>query len=387
MDSKALSVFEAGVTEVEGIVDSKSRYGQFREPGIIKTNSGRLVIVIQARDHSKWSDRSGQDLVVRYSDDNGNTWSPTKLAVAHDNFSICPQACVYDSITNEIHILYNVHEWDFKIGIKGFKDLKKSGKIKGDNSRQFHISSKDGGENWSSPRDISSTIKSDKSVTVFGSGRGIQLKHGPHRGRLIIPGGIRVPKWGNVAFISDDHGENWRIGQAAPRAKGVKGVRNECKIAEMLDGTLMLNCRTMPYRTVAYSKDGGESWSELSYEKNQPMASCNAALISHQEDNKNYMVFAAHAGPGRKNGMVMLSEDGGKSWPHRRIIAVDTVAYPSLCTMSDGRIALVYESEVYHGGSYKDLKLIRFSIGDIFGHTDDFPSDKKDPNAGTYKNN
>ena len=55
--------------------------------------------------------------------------------------------------------------------------------------------------------------------------------------------------------------------------------------------------------------------------------------------------------------------------------------------MSDGRIALVYESEVYHGGSYKDLKLIRFSIGDIFGHTDDFPSDKKDPNAGTYKNN
>jgi sialidase-1 len=385
----AIDLFLAGTTELEGVADSKTRYGQFREPGIVVTKSGRIVVVTQARDHSKWSDRSGQDLAVRWSDDHGKTWSKTVRAAEHGNFSICPQSVVYDGMKDTLHILYTVHQWDFSIGIKGYKALKKEGKIERDNCFQYHIKSTDGGETWTKPRDISHMMKSDKAVVVFGSGRGIQLQHGKHKGRLVISGGTRNPKWGNNAFYSDNHGETWTVSEYVPKSKTEKiGARNEAKIAELPDGTLIMHVRAVPCRAKSYSSDGGETWQPYQRETAVEMASCNGALISHldKKSSKTYLIAAGPAGPGRMNGVIWISEDGGKTWPHRRKLIPRTIAYISLATLQDGSIAMVYESEVYHGGSYKHLRMKKFTINDILGRKDPMPKDKFDPNEGTYEN-
>jgi len=384
-----VDIMMTGTTELESVPDSKTRYGQFREPGIVVTKSGRLVVVAQARDHSKWPDRSGQDLAVKWSDDNGKTWSKAARASEHGNFSICPQSVVYDGIKDTLHVLYSVHQWDFSIGSKGYKKLKKEKKIHRNNCSQYHIKSTDGGQTWTKPRDISTMFKSDKEVVVFGSGRGIQLQLGKHKGRLVISGGTRVPKWGNNAFYSDDHGETWKVSEYVPKSKTEKiRPRNEAKIAELPDGTLIMHCRAVPCRAKSYSTDGGETWKPYQNETEVEIANCNGALISHldKKSAKTYLVAAGPAGPGRMNGMVWVSEDGGKTWPHRKKLIPRTTAYTSLASLPDGKIAMLYESEVYHGGSYKHIRMKKFEISDILGHKDPMPKDTFDPNEETYKN-
>lgn len=381
-------VFLAGETIVEGVTDSKSRYGQFREPGVVATNSGRLVVVCQARDHSKWSDRSGQDLVARYSDDQGKSWSNATLLDEQGNDSICPNSVVYDAEKDTLHVLYNVFGWDFTIGHKGYKKLKQEKKLQREGCKQYQVSSHDGGKTWSKPRDISGQIKADGAITVFGSGRGIQLKHKKHKGRLLITGCARHPKWGNHSFYSDDHGQTWQRGDYAPVSPAAKkmNVRNECKAAELPDGRLILNCRSMPYRTRAWSNDGGVTWSAIEPDPELPMASSNAAIISHRHKGVDYLIFAGPVGPGRTNGMVLLSDDGGKTWPHRKMILKETVAYTSLASMQNGQVALAYETEVYHGGSYKHIRLVTFGLDEILGEHDSFPRNRADKNKGTYEN-
>lgn len=370
-----VDVFLAGETVVGGVPDSLALYGQFREPGIVVTKSGRMIIVCQAREHSAWSDRSGQDLVVRYSDDDGKTWSKTKLLDEQGNYSLCPSTVIYDEEQDTIHLLYNVFCWDYSIGIKGYRKLKEEAAIHREGCKQYQITTTDGFETWTKPREISDQIKADGAIVVFGSGRGIQLKHGMHKGRLLVTGCARFPNWGNQSFYSDDHGETWLCGKYAPVSPEARkmNVRNECKVAELPDGKLVLNCRSMPYRTRAFSDDGGKSWSPITPDFGLPMASCNASIISHTYQGKTFLVYAGPAGPKRTNGMVLVSEDGGDTWPHRKLLLKETVAYTSLASMKNGNIALAYESESYRGGSYKHIRLVTFNLKEIIGQKDAFP--------------
>jgi len=52
-------VFTEGTEPVLGYQDRK--YAQFREQNITVTNSGKIVVIVQGRNASNWSDRSGQD--------------------------------------------------------------------------------------------------------------------------------------------------------------------------------------------------------------------------------------------------------------------------------------------------------------------------------------
>ena len=57
-----------------------------------------------------------------------------------------------------------------------------------DTRRVYLSRSEDDGQNWSPPKEITSAIKpADWNWYGTGPGNGIQLRHGPHRGRLIIP--------------------------------------------------------------------------------------------------------------------------------------------------------------------------------------------------------
>ncbi len=125
-------------TEVVGVPDAKDRYHQFREPCLVVTKSGRLVMMAQGRDDSRWSDRSGQDLVSIWSDDGGKTWARPVLAAEHGNQSVCPNALVYDRDADALHGLYN-------------QAHKANGQPQ---CRQYQITSRDGGATWSKPREI-----------------------------------------------------------------------------------------------------------------------------------------------------------------------------------------------------------------------------------------
>ena len=89
-------VFQVGEENIAGVKDAKSKYAQYRAENVIVTNSGAIVVVCQGRYASKWSDRSGQDLLAKRSTDGGATWAEGVLVASHGEKSIAPNAAVYD---------------------------------------------------------------------------------------------------------------------------------------------------------------------------------------------------------------------------------------------------------------------------------------------------
>lgn len=348
-------VLVTGETQVIGIDNAPERYGQYREQNIVVTNSGRVVCIAQGRDPSRWSDRSGQDLVVRYSDDSGKTWGEALLACEHGDYSVCPNAAVYDHTTDTIHVLYSVFLWDYRLHQEGPASVGE-----GPECKQFQITSDDDGETWSAPRDISSMFPlSEGRVVVFGSGEGIQLEHGDHAGRLVVPGGLQG-RWGNRVFYSDDHGETWVNGEIAPRDLVTDdNVRLENKVAELADGRLLMNARCTPLRARSWSDDGGATWSTQELDPGLEAVSCNGSIVAvYDAANEREVVLCSYpAGPGRTHGVVSVSFDGGETWPITKLVVESEFAYSSLVELPDGSIGLFYEAR-----GHRDIDLVTFPL-------------------------
>ena len=360
----SISVFTAGREDIEGVENASEKYAQYREQNIVVTKSGRVVAVCQGRNKSSWSDRSGQDLVCKWSDDHGKTWSKGAMIATHGLQSICPNAAVYDRDQNRIHVLYNLFTWDFD---KKPKEIK--GELGKQSCPQYVITSDDEGESWSEPRDISAMIDTHGAVAVFGSGEGIQLRHGKTKGRLVVSGGDFDKGKKVLCFFSDDHGETWQRGTPVP-LPGKMAMASETKVAELPDGTLVLNSRTYHKdgsesrrRTRAFSSDGGETWSPLENDPALKTVSCNGSILAvpHAAGKDGAVLLCSvPVGPGRTHGTVYVSLDGGKTWPLQKCLVTGHFAYSSLMQFADGHIGLFYESR-----SHKDINLVRFQLDDV----------------------
>ena len=353
-------VFTVGRESVKG--EDQQDYAQFREQNVVVTKNGRIVVICQGRNKSKWSDRSGQDLVSKWSDDQGRTWSDAIRVMTHDKQSICPNAAVYDEQTNVIYVLYNLFLWDY---------TRVPGDVKGELGdlycRQYVVTSKDEGRTWSSAREITDMVDTHGAVMVVGSGEGIQLKHGPARGRLLVAGGDFYQGKKVLCFYSDDHGQTWQRSAVVPW-QGDMSWASESKVAELPDGTVVLNSRTFiangtkqRLRTGAYSRDSGLTWTTLTNCPDLKTVSCNGSLLAvphPRGENDTLLLCSVPVGPGRTHGTVYVSFDNGKTWPHSRVVVPEEFAYSSLNQLAGNSIGLFYEA---HG--HKNIRLARFTLG------------------------
>ncbi len=358
-EPEVFDIFVTGKEKVEG--ENGRDYAQYREQNIVVTNSGKIVCVTQGRNASNWSDRSGQDLVVKTSNDHGKTWSDDTLVVTHGLKSVCPNAAVYDADTNRIHVMYNLFMWDYT---NVPKDVR--GEMGDIHCKQYEVTSDDEGRSWSKPRDITDMIETHGAVMVVGSGEGIQLKQGKHKGRLIIAGGDFHQNKKVLCFYSDDHGKTWQRSNVVPW-EGKVSWASESKVAELPDGTVVLNSRTFVrdgskqrLRTRAFSQDGGVTWSTLENDLALKTVSCNGSLIAvdHPKGKDGAILLCSvPVGPGRTHGTVYVSFDGGKTWPHKKLVVEEVFAYSSLMQMPDGYIGLFFEAN-----GHKNIKVARFSL-------------------------
>ena len=358
---KPIGVFVAGAEDIAGVENAAEKYPQYREQNVVVTNDGTLVVVCQGRNKSRWSDRSGQDLVVKTSGDSGSTWSEGRLVVTHGLKSICPNAAVYDRDTNRIHVLYNLFTWDYTSVPKDIR-----GEMGDLHCRQYVVTSDDEGRTWSRPREISDMVLAHGAVMVVGSGEGIQLRHGSRKGRLIVAGGDFYKGKKVLCFFSDDHGETWQRSEVVPH-QGKIAWASESKVAELPDGTLVLNSRTNVIdgsptrrRTRAFSIDGGTTWTTLENDPALETVSCNGSLIAvahPRGKNGTVLLCSVPVGPRRTHGTVYVSFDGGKTWPQKKLVVPGAFAYSSLVELPDGNIGLFYESE-----EYREIRLVRFAL-------------------------
>lgn len=371
-DSKI--VFAADETRVPGHKDGvpvKDMYQCFREPVVVKTNSGRLVVGCHAGNKLEWPERSGQDFVIRYSDDGGDNWSVPILVAEHGNYSVQSHGMVYDAVVDRIIVKYIVYRWDYskahgrgqEASAQAIREVFDAGE---DFSRQYLVYSDDGGESWSKPEEIPVDNKND--MPHYGSSEGRQLTSQKYAGRLILPGGIRKEEMGNVTrktigiWYSDDHGMNWdfvRIMEDDPRS-----VSCEARVTELKDGSLLYNVRTRyDGRHLSRSTDGGESWSELKSHPDLEVTQCNGSMITLRDQKGRLtqnLLFSIPSPGGRKDGLIYVSKDEGENWSLKHQPVKGYFAYSALIQANPETVLLFFESN-----HYKDIKWMRIPISSL----------------------
>ena len=151
------------------------------------------------------------------------------------------------------------------------------------------------------------------------------------------------------AVYSDDHGKTWIPSEPFP----LDGT-GESGLVELNDGTIYINSRTHTRkgnRWVAYSDDSGETWRDLRqddelFDGPPDVYGCKAGLIRLSRDDGDILLFSSPTPDvgGRQNIRVWVSFDGGKSWPHNRLIKKGPGNYT---WMTEGRKGTPSEGYIY----------------------------------------
>lgn len=331
----------------------------YRIPAIVTANSGRLLAFAEARKLRSGGDSGDIDMVVKFSDDNGKTWSEM-ITIWDEGANTCGNPVpIVDRKTGKIHLLltWNNGADDWGALTSG------TGK---DTRRVYYTASEDEGKSWATPKEITTSVKA-ATWDWYGTGpvHGIQMVNGPHQGRLVVPSyytervdGKRQDR--SHAIYSDDHGLTWKAGAAANG-----GAVGECTVAELADGRLMMNFRisTGNVRKYCISTDGGESWGEMKTDYTLVDAICQGSLLSGTLAGKHHMFFANAASVERKNMTVKLSNDNGSTWMKKVPVYSGPSAYSDMTFTEDGKVSLVYEGGInrpYEGIAFKLLELNDF---------------------------
>ena len=326
--------------QTDVFVSGQGGYNTCRIPAAIVTPKGTLLAFCEGRVKSR-SDAGDIDLLVRRSSDGGKTWGDIQV-VWNDGANTCGNPCpVIDRVSGTICLLMTWNRGD-----DGEGAIKKG--TAHDSRRVFITRSTDDGATWSKPAEITADAK-HKGWRWYatGPGVGIQLTHGPHAGRLVVPCDHSTADgtYGSHTIYSDDAGKTWKRGE--PILPDV----NECQVVELSDGTLLMNMRNYAksqsrLRAVATSADGGATWSKVSYDAALPEPVCQASIIRYDPAKGAIkpLLFSNPASKERRERMtVRASFDEGKSWPVAKLIYGGPAAYSCLTVLPDGTVGLLYE--------------------------------------------
>lgn len=340
-------------------VSGQGGYHTYRIPALAVTTEGTVLAFCEGRKHSR-SDTGDIDLLVKRSEDGGETWSEQRI-VWDDGENTCGNPCpVVDEEDGTIWLLMT---WN-----RGDDDERHIiDRESRDTRRVFLTFSKDDGISWAEPTEITRAVKRPNwTWYATGPGAGIQIKQGEYSGRLVIPCDhieAETKHYRSHVIYSDDHGRTWRLGGRAPR----QGV-NECEVVELVGGRLMLNMRnydrSQPTRQIAFSDDGGMSWQDQRHHPQLIEPICQASIRRYswpEEGGRSVILFSNPASQSeRRNMTVRVSYDEGESWPIAKTLHPGPSAYSCLAVLPDGKIACLYEAGEEH--PYESILLARFTL-------------------------
>jgi sialidase-1 len=226
---------------------------------------------------------------------------------------------------------------------------------------------------------------------------GITLRHGRHRGRLLISATFRPHSPAHpsdrspaaaiysCALYSDDRGTTWQVSHFFP-----EGYTEEAALVELHDGRIYFNSRSHSgyydkkfarelrtdetRRREAWSDDGGDTWGSLRVSPVLPDGGgygrgygMKGGLTRLPIQGHDILVFSnADTGGGERQKMtVWASFDGGQTWPVKRLVYRPHGAYSSLVagrpnTAGEGLIFLLFEGGP--DGRYSAMRVARFNL-------------------------
>lgn len=353
-------------------------YKMYRIPGCVVTKAGTALAYCEAR--KTGSDWATIDLLLKRSADGGKTWSEAqKIADVPGPKERNPVALA-KKLGGKDDVTYN----------NPVMIADRSGAVHFvfclEYMRCFYARSDDDGKTWSKPIEITAPAfgpfkkELDWKAIATGPGHGIQLKSG----RLVVPVWVSLGTGGSghgdsvsATIYSDDGGKTWSAGAVAIPNTAEWNSPNECAVAELPDGTVMMNARSPSKanrRLVTVSPDGASKWSKPTFDDALVEPICMGSLLA-VPGPKPRLLFsnpdnleksgakappAAGSGRDRKNVTVRTSDDSGKTWGAKTVVESGPSAYSDLAALPDGTVLLFYERAGEKGGSpYGRLTLAR----------------------------
>ena len=351
----------------------------FRIPAIISLPDGKLLAFAEGRVNGS-NDFGDINIVLKCSNDNGKSWGAITTLVDYNNFQAGNPAPVVDLTDplfpdGRIFLFYNTgnnHEGEVRKG-NGLREV-------------WYKTSSDGGSSWSDPVNITTQVHRPRQPQVnpaynFGEdwrsyantpGHAIQFKEGIYRGRILVPAnhskGDPEKTWDDYeshAYYTDDHGKTFNLSMSLK----IPGS-NEATAAEISGNGLILNARNqkgdIKARIVALSRNGGESWDSIWFDKNLPDPVCEGSILNAGQINgKNVLAFCNAASTINRDSLTLrISYDEGRTWP--LAIPVDRApsdknpddftAYSDLVRISGDAIGVLYERDDYSEIVFKVIK-------------------------------
>ena len=347
----------AVVVPTDVFVGGEGGHAVYRIPSIIRTTSGRLLAFAEAR--GSQADNGSNNMVVRSSDDAGTSWGAMRTVLDEPGRSLNNPCAV--------NLTGGPHAGRILLMFQSYPTGKGEGSVATgfdgpDTCRTLVMHSDDRGETWSTPRDVSRQVKRPAPVTsvATGPGVGIQLVRGSHAGRVVMPFNEGpAGKWRVYAAVSDDGGDEWKLGEPAPEDSDGHG--NEVQMAERPDGSLLLVARQFGgggRRKSAVSTDGGASWSTLRAVPDLVDPSCMGGLVAASSIGAPCLVCTGPASAtDRTNGQAWISTDGGATWPRALPIYPGSFAYSVPVALGNSRIGILFERDSTSKISFITLEL------------------------------
>jgi hypothetical protein len=163
-----------------------------------------------------------------------------------------------------------------------------------------------------------------------------------------------------LLYASRDEGRTF-----APFAKvAIPDVSfSEHMVATCRDGSLLLVARTTYGVAESRSTDGGKTWSE-----GKPLltgVNVNTRCFLTRLPSGNLLMVVNDHPKSRTNLTAIVSEDDGRTWPHKLLLDErPTVSYPDGTVSEDGAIHVAYDRGRYALGE-QEILFARFTEADV----------------------
>ncbi|CAK0796618.1 unnamed protein product [Prorocentrum cordatum] len=342
----------------------------YRIPGLVRTQSGVLVACYDIRRESNRDLQGDIDIGISRSVDGGRSWEPMRIALTMGEwgglgkrYNGVSDAClVADDMTGRVFV-FGCWMHGLRNSSGGFRaDLRPNSEdwahqwhkgrvgsgpgIEPQETAQFLMSfSNDDGATWCSPINLTKKLKDPQWYLLAPApGCGITTK----TGKLVVPvqGRDVNEQPFSTIMTSSDHGETWILAPTFARTG-----TNECAVAELSDGRLILNmknCTTRDRRLVSVTADSGNSWIVHQSDGTLPEPSCMASLLRVERTNGSSVLLFANPActHSRKHLTIKASVDDGVTWPQRYWVELDDTkgAYSCMARAGADCTGILYES-------------------------------------------
>ena len=355
----------AGVRPVAVFAPGDGDYAAFRIPAIVRAGDGALLAFAEGRRESISDSCATKHLVLRRSHDDGASWGPLEVVAGSPSRSLMNPSPVVSGSGDGARVVLvyarlTADEWSIAAGV-------------GRGSLAARHSD-DHGRTWSDEIDVGGQLGLPVGLAdawpdaegwrlqVGTLGHAIELRHGPHPGRLCFVGHGTfgaASVFDAVAFLfwSDDRGATWHVGPAITRRDDGAPARglNESTLAELPDGRLLVNSRHYrdgrPVGRRAVTAVGWDAGGEP-----QPGPVCSdpalvepavqASLLWLPEPGaeQGRLLFCNPAHPTTRVRLTLReSRDGGATWPASRLLVAGAAGYSDLVPLADGGVGVAFE--------------------------------------------